>query len=322
MTFKMPETEYEHPSSATKGNKGNPSDVSLIYQDRHISGKFSKPSVGKKSVQRSRMLPPVLTATAIQGIVGVQMAYDSVAGVGKPSAVLEFEKIDVGDADVWFRFKIKAGVRIEVRWLENGDWQAALVKHKMIANRHGVHEKSVKLIKARPMENPTFAALELFKREGWFYHAGAWRSLRWLYRSVIVCGLGKDAQLPKKCVYGLKADHVPGMWAWDQAITPVPVFVELPDNKGIERFGLKGEREYVENGHTTYESQMPDIRSELSFEQNGDKNGRLVKMYVNGKKVWKAPENAAIPAKLAYVPQSGSALDPHQSQYLESGNII
>lgn len=175
----------------------------------------------------------------------VERAADfSYQGGKKPSLVLPFKQFNGG-----FVHHITDFRQIVVKSVQNRFWRAALVESRIVAIDGGLSRRKTVIFKGANAETPLAALFALARMPRWFWHNGLWRSLDFLFRSLIFVGLSdKTPDLPQNRQNRLICAHASGHWLWEQIVIRPRKAVRLPDNRGLSRT-----------------PSLPDVRNEVSY---------------------------------------------------------
>ena len=185
--------------SAVKPEKRRDTDTSMFYDNPKDD--LSKPGVKNRGTSHGRPdiaePPPTPHVGAQKNIAAASRG--AYTGDKKPSLVLNFSEQKNGN---WF---CQAGmVQIRIRKMQSATlWYRAEMTY---AGKRQLFSDAL---------NPTRALRDLTQKPRWYYFEGEWKSLTWVYRSVIFAGITKD-QAPKEYVSSIGDPRwlKGGNWLW------------------------------------------------------------------------------------------------------------
>lgn len=243
---------FHYVASALKPDREK--DISLEKDVAQSGARLLRRHPRTRLTQDNRLLPQSITKTDAEAENRLQTVY---CGGKKPALVLNFIETDTG-------YRVGLGT-VEIHVQEFGyAFKAYLVKKSVVKNKTRWRQ----LLSAEPGDTPTNAVKHLTHREGWFYDQIEWRSLEWVFKSVVVVGLGRNPILPKSHVTGIKQGnnlHVLGTWKWERvrievirrSIDPL----RAPDRRA-QRYKL-------------HQEPMPAMRSAENYKQDYDELGTV-----------------------------------------------
>lgn len=203
--------------------------------------------------QDNRGEPQAITKTDIEA---ENRLYGKYGGGKKPALVLKFVATESG-----YRVNLGAA-EIHVAHFDDG-FKAFLVK-KIIIKRKAFWRQ---LLSGQPDDGFQRAVKNLTSRDGWFFDGIEWRSLEWVFHSVVVVSLDGKALLSKSYVMGIRHDknlHVLGTWKWQRNRVDVIqrdiVPLRAPDRRAT-RF--------------PDQEPMPALRSDENYKQDYDEKGTI-----------------------------------------------